>query len=66
MVYKFFRNIALAGNILFVLWLLRNGINEGFQGTIYQIISYISLTLLLGLNSILHFHHSKRARKNLV
>jgi hypothetical protein len=57
MIYKLFRNIALAGNILFVLWMLYNGINEGFRGTAYQIMSYIGLTLLLGLNSVLHFYH---------
>jgi hypothetical protein len=57
MIYKLFRNIALAGNILFVLWMLYNGINEGFRGTAYQIMSYIGLTLLLGLYSVLHFYH---------
>jgi hypothetical protein len=60
MIYKLFRNVALAGNILFVLWMLYNGIDDGFRGTAYQIMSYISLTLLLGLNSILHFYHFNR------
>ena len=57
MVFILFRNLALAGNILFVLWMLYNGIDEGFHGSAYQIISYVSLTLLLALNSGLHFYH---------
>lgn len=63
MIYKLFRNLALAGNIFFVLWMLYNGIDEGFRGTAYQIMSYISLTLLLALNSTLHFYHLKKNAK---
>ena len=48
-----FKYIAVAGNILFVLWILRNGIDEGFRGTLPEIISYIALVLLLGLNTAL-------------
>ena len=44
---------AIAGNVLFVLWLTYNGIDEGFKGTLYQIMSYIGLTLLLALNTVL-------------
>jgi hypothetical protein len=47
------RYLAVAGNILFILWILYNGINEGFNGTVPEIISYIGLVLLLGLNSAL-------------
>jgi hypothetical protein len=44
--------LALTGNILFVLWMLFNGIDEGFRGsTGPEIASYIGLTLLLALNS---------------
>ena len=32
---------AVAGNILFVLWILYNGINESFQGTTIEKISSI-------------------------
>ncbi|HKI77961.1 MAG TPA: hypothetical protein VKA26_05440 [Ignavibacteriaceae bacterium] len=55
MTYKFIKSIAIAGNILFVLWILFNGINEGFKGTVYAVISYLGLILLLSLNTILHF-----------
>ncbi|MBS1537025.1 MAG: hypothetical protein JST20_04685, partial [Bacteroidetes bacterium] len=44
---------AIAGNIIFILWILINGINEGFQGTLLEKISYISLMGLLAVNSFL-------------
>ncbi len=44
---------AIAGNILFVLWILYNGINENFQGTAIEKISYISLMGLLAINAFL-------------
>ncbi len=51
--YHALRTIAVAGNILFVLWILRNGVNEGFAGTRLEVVSSISLTMLLLLNSVL-------------
>ena len=51
----FFRYAALAGNILFILWIWYNGINEGFKATAMQLIVFISLTLLLITNSVLLF-----------
>jgi hypothetical protein len=54
-----FKYAAVAGNVLFVLWMLSNGINEGFKGTIYQIVSYIGLTLLLTLNTVLLLQKDK-------
>jgi hypothetical protein len=47
--------LAVTGNILFILWLLYNGIDEGFRASAYQLMSYIGLTLLLLLNSVLLF-----------
>ena len=44
---------AIAGNIIFMLWVSYNGINEKFQGTIYQKLSYIGLMGLLSINSFL-------------
>jgi len=44
---------AVAGNVLFILWMTYNGIDEGFKGTVYQKLSYIGLTMLLVLNSFL-------------
>jgi hypothetical protein len=49
-----FKYLAIFGNILFILWILYNGINEGFKGvTPVQFASYIGLTTLLVLNIFL-------------
>jgi hypothetical protein len=50
---------ALAGNILFMLWISYNGISEHFRGTIYQKLSYIGLMGLLVINCILILRKSK-------
>ena len=50
---------AVAGNILFVLWILYNGINEGFQGTAIEKISYITLMGLLAVNAFLLIRKSE-------
>ena len=44
---------AIAGNIIFILWILFNGINEGFKGTLVEKFSYAGLIGLLAINSIL-------------
>ena len=31
--YKLFKYLAIAGNVLFILWVSYNGIDEGFSGT---------------------------------
>jgi hypothetical protein len=46
------RYAVIAGNILFVLWILYNGISEGFRGTRHEVLSYIGLIVLLVLNSL--------------
>jgi uncharacterized membrane protein (DUF2068 family) len=51
---------AVAGNAIFILWLLYNGIDEGFRGTAPQIVSALSLSVLLVVNSALIV--SKRGR----
>ena len=48
-----FRYAAVAGNIVFILWITFNAIDSGFRGTIYEIISGIGLIFLLTLNSVL-------------
>ncbi len=53
--YQLLKFAALAGNLLFILWMLYNGVDEGFRATPYQLASYVGLTLLLLLNSILIF-----------
>lgn len=48
------KHIALAGNALFILWILYNGIDEGSR-TVgrMEVISLTSLLVLLALNIIL-------------
>lgn len=57
--YRLLRYLAIAGNVLFVLWMTWNGIDEGFRATRMQAASYIGLTLLLFLNTYLLFRRSK-------
>ncbi len=52
---KVLKVLAIAGNGLFILWMLYNGIDEGFRASAYQLASYLGLTLLLLLNSVLLF-----------
>ena len=51
--YVAFKYLAVAGNVLFILWITYNGIDEGFRGTVYEILSYIGLVVLLVLNTVL-------------
>jgi hypothetical protein len=50
---RWLRWIALAGNVLFILWVLYNGIDEGFRGSRPEIASMIALVALLALDSAL-------------
>ena len=42
--------IAIAGDVIFVAWVVYNAIDDGFRGTGPQIVSGIGLVLLLALN----------------
>jgi len=44
---------AIAGNVIFILWILFNGINEGFKGTRVEKVSSITLMGLLAVNAFL-------------
>jgi len=56
------RSAAIAGNILFVLWMTFNALKEGFSGTVYEKISYAGLICLLALNSYLVVGGSKQGQ----
>jgi len=47
------RYVAIAGNTVFALWIVYNGINEGLKGTHLEVISYVGLVVLLLLNTVL-------------
>jgi hypothetical protein len=51
--FDFLRIAAIAGNGIFVLWILFNGMDEGFKANLIQIVSYLSLILLMILNTFL-------------
>ena len=59
---RLFTTLAIIGNILFFLWITLNGIKEHFHGTIYERLSYIGLTGLLILNTILIIRNKKRIK----
>jgi len=45
--------LAIAGNIIFFLWILYNGINEGFIATWIEKMGYIGMMAILAINAIL-------------
>ena len=59
-VFNFLRYIAITGNGLFVLWILYNGINEGFKASIIQVVVYLGLIFLLILNAFLLFRSQSK------
>jgi len=55
-IYNALRYIAIMGNIIYFLWILYNGISEGFANiATVQNISLIGLMILLLFNAILFF-----------
>ena len=52
-IYNFFKTIAIIGNILFILWMLYNGMDEGFKAGPVELVSIVGLIGLLILNTIL-------------
>ena len=58
--FDFLRYAAIAGNGLFILWILYNGIDEGFKANLIQIVSYLSLIFLLILNTFLLFRSQRK------
>jgi hypothetical protein len=58
-IHNLFMFIAIAGNGIYVLWILVNGIDEGFKGTMVQMASFIGLLFLLTLNTILLLRNGK-------
>ena len=44
---------AIATSALFICWIGYNGVDSGFQGTPYEVASYLGLVALLALNIVL-------------
>ncbi len=53
--------LAIFGNGLFILWMLYNGMDEGWRATPIQLANYIGLTVLLLLNSFLILRRDKHS-----
>lgn len=53
------RRAAIAGNVLFVLWILYNGMNENWKAKPVQLVVYITMISLLLVNSYLIFKKNK-------
>ncbi len=56
------RYVAISGNVIFVFWVLFNGVDSGFSGSSVQVASYLALLGLLGLNTALIVRSSPVAR----
>ena len=52
-IYNLLRYAAILGNGVYFLWILYNGINEGFSASSVQVVSYIGMLFLLILNILL-------------
>lgn len=52
-VRTYLSNTAVAGGVLFVAWLLFNGMDEGWNASPVQLASYLVLIALLALNAVL-------------
>lgn len=57
-IYKILKYLAIFGNTVFVLWILYNGIDEGFKGTPIQIVVYLALISLLILNTVIIYRET--------
>jgi hypothetical protein len=53
-------SLAIAANIILVGWILLNGIQDGFSGTLPEKATYLSLIFLLLLNSYLLMRKQKK------
>ncbi len=64
---NFIKYLAVAGNIIFILFILyKGGIDKGFNGTIYQKISTIILLGLLAANSLFLISGTSPNRNELI
>ena len=53
---------TITGNFAYIAWVLFNGLNEGFEGTLPEKFSYAGMIVLFTLNSILLLQN--REKKN--
>ena len=44
--YNLFKYLAIAGNMLFILWVTYNGMDEGFSGTLLEIFHVVDGSII--------------------
>jgi len=47
---RLFKYFVLAGNLVYFLWILDNGVDDGFKGGLVMLVSSVGLLILLILN----------------
>jgi hypothetical protein len=50
---EWLRFVAIAGNVLYLLWVMYNGVSEGFRGTPVYIVTMIGVMGLFVLNAVI-------------
>jgi hypothetical protein len=60
-IYKTIKYLALAGNALYILWILYNAVDSGFQDKPVQIVALTGLLILLILNILLIYNNKDHA-----
>ena len=58
-VRSWIRYFVIAGNVVFVLWIIRNGMEAGFRGRPVEVASWVGLIVLLVLNAVLLWREDK-------
>ena len=58
---SFLRYAAIVGNFLFILWILFNGIKEGFKAPLTENFHYVAVMGLLAINTVLLFSRTQQA-----
>ena len=58
-IYKTVKYIALAGNVLYILWILYNAVDSGFQERPVQMVALTGLLILLILNILLIYRNNR-------
>lgn len=49
-VRSWLRYVGIVGNVVYFLWIVRYGIDQGFRGSLVEVISLTGLLVLLFLN----------------
>jgi len=58
-VRSWIRYFVIAGDAVFVLWIIRNGMEAGFRGRPVEVVSWVGLIALLVLNAVLLWREGK-------